>query len=74
MPWSDEDRLRIEEHIAQARQYISRQQRRIEEMQREGRDTSDAEGLLRTMRQTLVLLVRHLAAIEVDLESDRHGG
>jgi hypothetical protein len=74
MPWSHEDRLRTEEHIAQARQYISRQQLRIEEMQREGRDTSDAEDLLRTMRQTLVLLVSALAAIKADLESDRNGG
>ena len=67
MPWTHEDRLRTEEHIAQARQYIAMQERRIKEMQREGRDTGDAEELLRSLRQTLVVLTRHLVTIKADL-------
>jgi hypothetical protein len=67
MPWTDEDRLRTEEHIAQALQYIAMQERRIEETQREGRDTSSAEELLRSLRQTLILLVHQKTVIERDL-------
>ena len=67
MPWTHEDLLRTEGHIAQARQYIAMQERRIEELQREGRDTGDAAHLLRSLRQTLVLLTRHLVTIKADL-------
>jgi hypothetical protein len=37
-------------------------------MQREGRDTGDAEELLTSLRQTLILLIRHKTLIERDLK------
>jgi hypothetical protein len=52
MPWTLEDRLRTEEYIAQALQYIAMQERRIEELKREGHGTDNAEELLRSLRQT----------------------
>jgi hypothetical protein len=68
MPWTDEDRLRTEEHIAHALRYIEIQEPRIEEMQREGRGTGNAEELLRSLGQTLAVLTRHLVIIKADLE------
>ena len=68
MPWSHEDLRRTQEHIEQALQYIAMQERRIEEMQREGRDTGNAEELLGALRQTLILLVQGKTAIERDLK------
>ena len=68
MPWTQDDLSRAEEHIKQALQYIQRQERRIQEMQLEGRSTRDAEELLKSLRQTLVLLIRHKTLIERDLE------
>jgi hypothetical protein len=68
MAWTADDPRRTQEHIEQALQYIAMQERRIEEMQREGRDTSNAEELLRPLRQTLILLVHQKAVIERDLK------
>ena len=68
MPWTQDDLHRTQEHIDQALQYISTQEQRIVELKREGRDTANAEELLRTLRQTLILLVRHKTVIERDLE------
>ena len=68
MSWTQDDLSRAEEHIKQALQYIQRQERRIQEMQLEGRNTRDAEELLKSLRQTLVLLIRHKTLIEHDLE------
>jgi hypothetical protein len=68
MPWIREDLRRAQEHIDQALQYISVQERRIKELQREGRDTGDAEELLTSLRQTLILLIRHKTLIERDLK------
>jgi len=67
MPWNEDDLRRAEKHIEQALQYISMQERRIREMQREGRDTSDAEDLLTSLRQTLIVLRRHKTIVERDL-------
>jgi hypothetical protein len=44
------------------------QESRIEEMRREGRDSGNAEELLRSLRQTLTVLTRHLVTIKADLE------
>jgi len=68
MPWTQDDLSRAEEHIKQALQYIQSQERRIHEIQLEGRSTRDVEELLKSLRQTLVLLVRHKTLIERDLE------
>jgi hypothetical protein len=68
MAWTADDLRRTQEHIEQALQYIAMQERRIEEMQREGRDTSNAEELLRPLRQTLILLVHQKAVFERDLK------
>jgi hypothetical protein len=68
MPWTADDLRRTQEHIEQALQYISVQERRIDELQREGRDTENAEELLRALRQTLILLVHQKAVIERDLK------
>jgi len=68
MPWTRDDLHRTQEHIDQALYYISTQEQRIGELQREGRDTANAQELLRTVRQTLILLVRHKTLIERDLE------
>ena len=68
MPWTRADLHRTQEHIQQALRYISMQEQRISELQREGRDTGDAEELLASLRQTLILLVRHKTLIERDLE------
>ena len=68
MPWTQDDLSRAEEHIKQALQYIQSQERRVHEIQLEGRSTRDAEELLKSLRQTLVLLVRHKTLIERDLE------
>jgi hypothetical protein len=68
MPWTREDLRRAQEHIEQALQYISMQERRITELQREGRDTGNAEELLASLRQTLLLLIRHKTLIERDLK------
>jgi hypothetical protein len=67
MPWTREDLHRAQEHIDQALRYISMQEQRIGELQREGRDTGDADELLMSLRQTLVLLIRHKTLIERDL-------
>jgi hypothetical protein len=68
MPWTRDDLRRAQEHIEQALQYISNQEQRINQLQREGRDTGDAEELLASLRQTLILLVRHKTLIERYLE------
>jgi hypothetical protein len=67
MPWTREDLRRAQEHIDQALRYISMQEQRIGELQREGRDTGDADELLMSLRQTLVLLIRHKTLIEREL-------
>jgi hypothetical protein len=54
--------------LEQALQYIAMQEKRIEEMQREGRDTGNAEELLGALCQTLALLVQQKTAIERDLK------
>jgi hypothetical protein len=68
MPWTLDDLRRAQEHIEQALQYISTQEQRIGQLQREGLDTSDAEALLASLRQTLILLVRHKTLIERGLK------
>ena len=68
MPWTRDDLHRTQEHIDQALHYISTQEQRIGDLQREGRDTANAEELLTMLRQTLILLVRHKTVIERDLE------
>jgi hypothetical protein len=68
MPWNKDDLRRTEEHIEQALRYIAMQEVRVQEMQREGRDTSDAEELLESLRQTLAVLRRHKSTIERGLE------
>jgi hypothetical protein len=68
MPWTRDDLRRTQKHIEQALRYISSQEQRINELQREGRDTGDAEELLTSLRQTLVLLIRHKTLIERDLK------
>jgi hypothetical protein len=73
MPWMRDDLHRTREHIDQALQYISMQERRLAELQHEGRDTGNAEELLLALRQTLILLVRHKAIIERDLEPQHPG-
>jgi hypothetical protein len=69
MPWTGDDLSRTQAHIEQARQYIATQESRIDELNREGRETGNAEELLRALRQTLTLLARHLLTIKADLES-----
>jgi hypothetical protein len=68
MPWTADDLRRTQEHIEQALQYIATQERRVDELQREGRDTGSAEELLRVLCQTLTLLVQQKAVIERDLK------
>jgi len=68
MPWTRHDLRRAQGHIEQALQYISMQEQRIGQLQREGRDTGDAEELLASLRQTLILLIRHKTLIERDLK------
>jgi hypothetical protein len=68
MPWIADDLRRTQEHIEQALQYIAMQERRVDELQREGLDTVNAEELLRALRQTLTLLVQQKSAIERDLK------
>ena len=68
MPWTRDDLRRAQEHTEQALRYISSQEQRINELQREGRDTGDAEELLTSLRQTLILLIRHKTLIERDLK------
>ena len=68
MPWTADDLRHAQEHIEQALRYISSQEQRINELQREGRDTGDAEELLTSLRQTLILLIRHKTLIERDLK------
>lgn len=68
MPWTRNDLRRVQDHIEQALRYISNQEQRISELQREKRDTGDAEELLASLRQTLILLVRHKTLIERDLD------
>jgi len=63
-----DDLRRAQEHIEQALGYISIQEQRIRELQREGLDTGDAEELLSSLRQTLILLIRHKTLIERDLK------
>jgi hypothetical protein len=68
MPWTADDLRRTEAHIEQARQYIGTQERRIDELKREGSETGNAEELLRALRQTLILLIYQKTVIERDLE------
>jgi len=68
MPWNKDDLRRAQEHIEQALRYISMQEQRINQLQREGSDTGDAEELLTSLRQTLILLIRHKTLIERDLK------
>ena len=58
---------RTQAHIEQARQHIATQEFRIDELKREGRETGNAEELLRALRQTLTLLVYQKTVIERDL-------
>jgi len=51
-------------HVREAQQRITKQRQRILELQRDGHDTSSAEGLLATFEQTLTLMRNHLAEEE----------
>jgi hypothetical protein len=68
MPWTGDDLSRTQAHIEQARQYIATQEFRVGELKREGRETGNAEELLRALRQTLILLIYQKTVIERDLE------
>jgi len=68
MPWTSDDLRRTQEHIERALRYIATQERRVDELQREGRDTGNEEELLRALRQTLILLVQGKTVIERDLK------
>jgi hypothetical protein len=68
MPWTADDLSRTQAHIEQARQYIAAQERRIDELKREGHETGNADELLRALRQTLILLIYQKTVIERDLE------
>jgi hypothetical protein len=67
MPWTADDLRRTQEHMEQALQYIAMQERRIEQLQQEWRETGNPEELLRALRQTLILLVHQKIVIERDL-------
>jgi hypothetical protein len=68
MPWLEEDLRVANDHIEWAQAIIGRQQAIIRELSDGGHDTQRAQTLLRTMRETLVVLVRHKETIAASLD------
>lgn len=71
MPWSEDDLRRAGDHILQALDILTKQKQVIEELQKLGKDTGNAEELLRSLQKTLAVLRRHRTVIQSDLKAGR---
>jgi len=72
LPANEESALTLaDRHIVEALRRIALQEKRVHVHQKNGRDTSQSEELLRIMRDILYSFTEHRRLIEIEVERER---
>jgi hypothetical protein len=72
LPANEESALALaDRHIVEALRRIALQEKRVYAQQKNGRDSSQSEELLRIMRDILCSFTEHRRLIEIEVERER---